>query len=77
MSKRRERLRILPAHTDPTNRADRFTYDYRNRLIKVEHTNNYGDTPVLPSLTHIIQVLSVPQMQGRQAPVCSHTPSAA
>jgi len=38
-------LYILPDRTDPTNKADRFHYDYRNRLIKVEHTNNYGDTP--------------------------------
>ena len=38
-------LYILPDRTDPTNKADRFTYDYRNRLIKVEHTNNYGGSP--------------------------------
>jgi RHS repeat-associated protein len=38
-------LYILPDRTDPTNKADRYTYDYRNRLIKVEHTDNYGATP--------------------------------
>lgn len=38
-------LYILPDRTDPTNKADRFHYDYRNRLIKVEHTNNYGGAP--------------------------------
>ena len=36
-------LYILPDRTDPTNKADRYTYDYRNRLIKAEHTDNYGD----------------------------------
>ena len=35
-------LYILPDRTDPTNKADRFNYDYRNRLIKAEHTDNYG-----------------------------------
>ena len=36
-------LYILPDRTDPTNKADRFTYDYRNRLIKVEHSDDYGE----------------------------------
>ena len=39
-------LYVLPDRTDPTNKADRYNYDYRNRLLKVEHTDNYGeDTP--------------------------------
>ncbi len=36
-------LYILPDRTDPTNKADRFHYDYRNRLIKVEHSDDYGE----------------------------------
>jgi len=36
-------LHVLPDRTDPANKADRYWYDYRNRLIKVEHTDNYGD----------------------------------
>ena len=27
-------LYVLPDRTDPTNKADRYSYDYRNRLIK-------------------------------------------
>ena len=39
-------MSILPARNSPTTTADRFTYDYRNRLIKIEHTSTYnGDTP--------------------------------
>jgi len=36
-------LHVLPDRTDPANKADRYWYDYRNRLVKVEHTDNYGD----------------------------------
>jgi len=44
-------LYILPDRTDPTNKADRFTYDYRNRLIKVEHSDDYGEeTPTWSEL---------------------------
>ena len=34
-------LTILPDRTNPATTADRFTYDCRNRLIKVEHTATY------------------------------------
>ena len=34
-------LSILPDRANPTTTADRFTYDHRNRLIKVEHTTTY------------------------------------
>ena len=35
-------LRILPDRTDPTNKADKYVYDYRNRLIEVWHTTQYN-----------------------------------
>ncbi|RLC60561.1 MAG: hypothetical protein DRI01_10040, partial [Chloroflexi bacterium] len=38
-------LSELPDRTDPTDKCDRFTYDYRNRLIKVEHTDDYDGNP--------------------------------
>jgi len=50
-------LRILPDRTDPTNKADKYVYDYRNRLIEIWHTTQYdeenpenspwGDNPVV------------------------------
>ncbi|HET6456060.1 MAG TPA: RHS repeat-associated core domain-containing protein [Armatimonadota bacterium] len=50
-------LRILPDRTDPTNKADKYVYDYRNRLIHIWHTTQYnvsdpensawGDDPVV------------------------------
>jgi len=46
-------LHILPDRTDPTNKADRYWYDYRNRLIKVEHTDNYGDAT--PTWSTVVQ----------------------
>jgi len=33
-------LQILPDATDPSH-AKRFTYDFRNRLIKVEESDDY------------------------------------
>ncbi|HET6455025.1 MAG TPA: RHS repeat-associated core domain-containing protein, partial [Armatimonadota bacterium] len=39
-------LRILPDRTDPTNKADKHVYDYRNRLIEIWHTTQYdGENP--------------------------------
>ena len=36
-------LRILPDRTDPTNKADKYVYDYRNRLIEIWHTTDYDE----------------------------------
>jgi len=39
-------IRILPDRTDPTNKADKYVYDYRNRLIEIWHTTQYNvNTP--------------------------------
>ena len=35
----------LPDRTDPSNKADRYSYDAWNRLAKVERTTNYGGEP--------------------------------
>jgi len=48
-------LSVLPDRTDPTNKADRLTYDFRNRLLKVERTTNYGDpTPAWTTLAEYL-----------------------
>ena len=39
-------LHILPDRTNPGTTAQRFTHDYRNRLIKIENTTTYNqETP--------------------------------
>ena len=35
-------LKDIPDRTD-TTKAERYTYDYRNRLIKVEHSDDYDE----------------------------------
>ena len=46
-------LAELPDRTDPVTKADRFTYDYRNRLIKVERTTTYDEQP--PTWNAVVQ----------------------
>jgi len=46
-------LSILPDRANPTTTADCFTYDYRNRLIKVEHTTTYDQQP--PTWNTVVQ----------------------
>jgi hypothetical protein len=66
-------LYILPDRTNPTNKADRFSYDYRNRLIGVEHTDNYGDTT--PTWSSVVTCCydGLPVM-GRAKPVLPSFP---
>jgi len=46
-------LKELPDRTIPTTKAERYNYDYRNRLIKIEHSDNYDEET--PTWSTVVQ----------------------
>ena len=45
-------LKELPDRTDPT-KCERYSYDYRNRLIKIEHSDDYDEET--PTWSTVVQ----------------------
>jgi len=46
-------LKELPDRTIPTTKCERYSYDYRNRLIKIEHSDDYDEET--PTWSTVVQ----------------------